>query len=345
MKKYLGIVMGLLFILGSFLINNYSVIRLILIIIGLIVIFLNTLKLFKNKMICSIICIFLILVSTFVVDNFFTITLKRIPIFAKKVISSKKVITFDSIFYRLFDCGKKLVVDVGYEKNYVCAQDDLDLINVNSFLSEALESFADYKNRFVKIEGKVSKIVGIDTIEMSFYENGNSSLNGHVLFSQSSIVRIKTKDNLKNYRIYDDLIVVGRVKSLSEEKGINYINLDNTKLYPKDYSKYSIEVINNEEDKAKDYVIDKKYYLYGLDDIFIKYDANNIYELKYVISDARLTLADLLLNEESKDIFDHEKNLIGKYYELEKFNVVICNKENKTYFSNKNKDNFVKICK
>ncbi|MDE6284811.1 MAG: hypothetical protein K2M17_03620, partial [Bacilli bacterium] len=243
--------------------------------------------------------------------------------------------TYNSFAYRIYDCKGKRTIDNGYKKAYLCDINDLDTIPVNAFLSEALNSFKDYQEKFVKITGKISKISGRDTIELSFYEPEENTLNGHVKFNTASRVRIKTDANLSNLRIYDDFTVIGLVESLTEDKDATIINLTHTILLPSDvYQSYTVEIVENANAEIKKYLKDKEYYLYGLENIYIKYQNDVRYELGYSLTDARIKLEDLIKDIKPEKIKDEQDKELAEIYPKEKYNIYICS-NNAVYFVNK----------
>ena len=141
-------------------------------------------------------------------------------------------------------CKKDLILDYGYNKNYACSNDLLETISVNKFLQDSKASFKEYKYKFVRINGKVSKISGNEVIEMAEYTKSDDVLNGYVNFNLSNSLKVLTKDDLSKYRIYDYIDVIGRVSEY--QNGV--IELMDVVLIPSGlYDSYSFEIINNND--------------------------------------------------------------------------------------------------
>lgn len=340
MKKRLIILLGfgITFLILPFLINVYSVWKFILLIIGIILITILISIRFKNNIIVIVLVDLILLSSSYGIDFLLCYKFDHLPIYAISFESNDNFRTLNSFFYRVFDCNSNLVMDYGYKKNYICDDDLLDVVDVNSLLQDPSASYKKYKNKFVKVSGKISKIVGSEKIELGKYIKTDDVLNGYVLFSDDEAIVVNTSDVLTKYRIYDEVIVIGRVDSIN---GKNII-LDDTLLIPSNlYDNYSYEVINNDS-KLTNLVKDKNYYYYGINSINVKYDSNNIYELSYVLTDNRFSVLDIV-DGNVFEVLKHDDEEVGKLYSLEKFNVILCNNEN-VIFSSKKKNVNYEVC-
>lgn len=333
MKSKVCFFIGIIFLGIAYFINKYHFMRLILLALGIFLITLGYVFKEKRKASIAILLPLFLLVICYCIDHILFITIKRFPIFVYKIESSEKVRTYNSFFYRLIDCDGNITLDNGYKKGYICGNNDLENTDVNVFLVNPDKSYRNFKNKYVKVTGKISKIIGKDTIEMSYYENTPDTLNGYVKFTNGTILKIKTDTDLSKYRIYDDLtaiFLVDDITHLSEStviEGIDSILLPSTY-----YDSYSIEVITNEEESLKELSKDKEYYLYGIDNIYLKYKNNTIYELSYVLEDKRLDIDDFIKDSVKKEVKDKNGEIIYTYYELEKFNVYNC--QEKTILGN-----------
>lgn len=338
MKKRLIVLLGLglTLMIVPFLINIYSIFRIISLVLGIILITVS-LCLKKKKNIFYIILVPLImLVFSYGIDTLLFYTLKRVPVFSYAIKSSDKMRTYNSFFYRVFDCNGNLTLDYGYTKNYVCSNDCLDAININSFMQDAEESFKKYHHKFVHIYGKISKITGNENIELASFTQGDDTLNGYVNFNLNNILIVNTDENLSKYRIYDYVDVYGKVTNINDGK----ITLTNTKLVASDiYDTYSFEIIASDDNKLTNLVKEKDYYYYGLNTINVKYDGNNIYELSYLLTDDRFKFDDLIKGKEY-EVFKNEEDVeVAKKYKLEKFDLLECSNGKKIVANSKSKAN------
>lgn len=338
MKKRLIVLLGLglTLMIVPFLINIYSIFRIISLVLGIILITVSLCLKKKRNIFYIILVPLIMLVFSYGIDTLLFYTLKRVPVFSYAIKSSDKMRTYNSFFYRVFDCNGNLTLDYGYTKNYVCSNDCLDAININSFMQDAEESFKKYHHKFVHIYGKISKITGNENIELASFTQGDDTLNGYVNFNLNNILIVNTEENLSKYRIYDYVDVYGKVTSINDGK----ITLTNTKLVASNiYDTYSFEIIASDDNKLTNLVKEKDYYYYGLNTINVKYDGNNIYELSYLLTDDRFKLDDLIKDKEY-EIFKNEEDVeVAKKYKLEKFDLLECSNGKKIVANSKSKAN------
>lgn len=338
MKKRLIVLLGLglTLMIVPFLINIYSIFRIISLVLGIILITVSLCLKKKRNIFYIILVPLIMLVFSYGIDTLLFYTLKRVPVFSYAIKSSDKMRTYNSFFYRVFDCNGNLTLDYGYTKNYVCSNDCLDAININSFMQDAEESFKKYHHKFVHIYGKISKITGNENIELASFTQGDDTLNGYVNFNLNNILIVNTEENLSKYRIYDYVDVYGKVTSINDGK----ITLTNTKLVASDiYDTYSFEIIASDDNKLTNLVKEKDYYYYGLNTINVKYDGDNIYELSYLLTDDRFKFDDLIQDKEYEVFKNDEDVEIAKKYKLEKFDLLECSNGKKIVANSKSKAN------
>ena len=338
MKKRLIVLLGfgLTLMIVPFLINIYSIFRIISLVVGIILITVSLCLKKKRNIFYIILVPLIMLVFSYGIDTLLFYTLKRVPVFSYAIKSSDKMRTYNSFFYRVFDCNGNLTLDYGYTKNYVCSNDCLDAININSFMQDAEESFKKYHHKFVHIYGKISKITGNENIELASFTQGDDTLNGYVNFNLNNILIVNTDENLSKYRIYDYVDVYGKVTSINDGK----ITLTNTKLVASNiYDTYSFEIIASDDNKLTNLVKEKKYYYYGLNTINVKYDGDNIYELSYLLTDDRFKFDDLIKGKEYEVFKNDEDVEIAKKYKLEKFDLLECSNGKKIVANSKSKAN------
>ena len=336
MKKRLIVLLGLglTLMIVPFLINIYSIFRIISLVLGIILITVSLCLKKKRNIFYIILVPLIMLVFSYGIDTLLFYTLKRVPVFSYAIKSSDKMRTYNSFFYRVFDCNGNLTLDYGYTKNYVCSNDCLDAININSFMQDAEESFKKYHHKFVHIYGKISKITGNENIELASFTRSDDMLNGYVNFNLDNILVVNTDENLSKYRIYDYIDVYGKVSEYKNGK----IILTNTKLVASNiYNTYSFEIITNDDNKISNLVKEQNYYYYGITSVNVKYDGDNIYELSYLLTDGRFDIEKLVKNAEFEVLKDAEDVEVAKKYKLEKFNLVECTNNKKIIVNSKNK--------
>ena len=247
-KSIIFIVLGAILLIIPFCLSSYSILRLILLALGIFLIALSLVFVKKRNIFLIIITPLILICLSYAIDTFMFYKFNRIPIFVYEIKSSDSMSTYNSFFYRIFDCDGNLKLDYGYLSDYVCSDDDLDTIDINTFLSDPTKAYDEYKNKFVKLSGKISKISGEENIELSSFTTTDGSLNGYVNFNTNYVVRVNVFESLSNYRIYDNITVIGRVANMTEEKDVTIINLIDTKLIPSDiYYTNSYEILKNDK--------------------------------------------------------------------------------------------------
>lgn len=317
---------GLTFIILPYLFNLFSYWRLASLFLGIFILVFDLIKNKKNILI--IILTFLIsVVATYGLDTLMYFKFNRVPIFSYEIKSNDKLRTYNSFFYRIYDCNNKLVLDYGYKKNYVCDPELLSAIDINDFLNSPFDTFEEYDNKFVRVHGKISTLSGAKKIVLSSYTMAENSLNGYVNFNLNYNLEVQTNEDISKFRVYDYIDIIGRVDKTLKEKDKITIYLKDVFLVPSDiYDNYSYEIIkNNNFDSLSILVEDKDYYYLGINALNIKYDSNNIYELAYLLSDNRLTFDDLIDNTPSTILKNEDEVVVGKKYELNEFNLIDCN--------------------
>ena len=339
MKKlnYILIGIGIFLIVIPFFIRVYSIFRLISVLLGIVTLLLG-LIIGKGKKILKIV-IYPIIIMGFVLagDFLFSSLFKGIPIISFVHSSSSKVNTYNSLFYRVYDCEGVLSFDHNYQKAYLCNHDAIEMISVNKFLENPIESYNDYQGKFVRLKGKISTIVGNSSLSFNTY-NENIELNGYVDFDENKKVVINDlKINPTEYYIYDFVEVIGLVSDYEKKQDQITVYLDDAIVIKSDlYDNYDL-IVNNISSLEKTKIDEKMYYL-GIQGIFYKFDENNIYEIDYLLLDKRLSI-DTLIKDIPLTMIDN----VHKLYELEKYNLVICDNDD-IIFANKDIINLKNIC-
>ena len=335
---------GLILVILPFCFNLYSLFRLLSLAVGIILITLSlAFSKFKNTFLIILLPIILIFFS-YAVDTFLFYKFNRIPIFVYEIKSSSKVSTYNSFFYRIYNCNQELVLDYAYQKKYVCSDAALTTIDINDFLKNPNETYKEYKNKFVKLSGKISKINGNENIELGSYIIEEDSLNGYVNFNNNYAVEVSVSQDLSNFRIYDDLSVIGLVSKYEESDGKYYIYLEDVMLLPSEsYESYIEEIKFNNSKDLISLVSEENYYLYGISSFNIRYSNNTLYELSYLITDSRITLDDLISDTSAINLNDENENLIAKKYELDNYNLLVC-ENSKKIIANKDFELNTELC-
>lgn len=335
--------LGIIFTIVPYLFNEYALWRLFCLGFGIILLVLSLLFEKNRKMLLIIIAPLFLITLSYGFDFWLFYQFERIPIYTYEIKSSDQVSTLNSAFYRVYKCNNDLILDYGYEKSYACNDSFLNTIGINEFMANPEEAFNKYEGKFVKISGKISKIVGTEAIELSSYTQTENKLNSYVSFNLNSVLKVNTNKDLSKYRIFDVIEVIGKVDSLKKDNGTTIINLIDTNIIDSSiYDDYSYEVINNNDKKLINFIKNEDYYFYGITSLNIVYDEDNVYELSYLFNDTRFTWDMLISNSPAEYIKDKNDN-VAKKYVLDKFNLLECDNGKKIVANKKLKlDN--KVC-
>ena len=105
MKKRLIVLLGLglTLMIVPFLINIYSIFRIISLVVGIILITVSLCLKKKRNVFYIILVPLIMLVFSYGIDTLLFYTLKRVPVFSYAIKSSDKMRTYNSFFYRVFD--------------------------------------------------------------------------------------------------------------------------------------------------------------------------------------------------------------------------------------------------
>ena len=330
--NYKILIIGLIIAIIPLCFNKLSAFRLLLNLIGIIVITVFFKK--KDFRTNAIIFIILFAVSIFI-DSIVSTTFARIPIYTYNIVTTKNTRVFNSIGYRVWQCDinstKNMKVDQFYSKGYMCDPDNIEQIDSNSFLNSVIENYDEYHNTFVKIRGKISKKNSQNSVEMQPYEETEITINGYVNFADNITLKIMFNENINEldlYDIYDEITVIGVVKTLEHKDEKFVIYLSEAKMVQENnFDKYEI-IINEEKDCSSDKSIvysgeSKDIYTYCIDNLTIKYGNNN-YEISSALSSSKITIDSLFANEISNEE-SQEGNIL---HEFKNYKILECNKEN-----------------
>lgn len=329
---------GIFLIIVPFFFNQYSLLRALSVWVGIILIlvgiFFN-----KKKNIIKILILLIIFISVFFgIDFILAKYLNRVPIMSYEIKSSDKVATYNSLFYRMYDCNGDRVFDIFYNKKYACPI-KLEEEIINSLLSNIANNFNKYHNKFVNVNGKISGIEGSTSIVMQTYEIAENSMNGQVNFSNNITLKIMNNGNLEkveDLKIYDTINVIGRIDKINDNGQTKEIIMEDAVITSRnDFTKYEISIIENKSCEADLKLMSKTenytYFSHCLDAIYVKYDNENIYDLSYVLTDKRMTF-DMLIKNINKE--ENEEN-IAELYKLDEFNIIKCKNSNNVVVGNK----------
>lgn len=328
--RWILIFVGIFLLLVSMVINYVTYLRIVLNIIGIIILVVATVIQSEVKPKFVVLYFFLYLVIAILLDTVVVINFNRLPVYSYNIITSNESRVLNALGYRVWDCkGKALKVDRFYKLGYYCDASEMEAIDVNSFLGEAVENFDEYKNEYFKISGKISSKDGSSYIEMQPYNAKDITLNGVVNFSDNITLRAlfnSTSEEISNYEVYDSVTLIGRVWHKKEDNKNYVIYIEDTKIVDEE-TKDDFEIITSEDptcDNKRTLLYggaDYNLYLECLNNIIIKYDAKNIYELSSLLSSGKLKITSLL--DKAQEVKE-EETTGNKLYIYDDFKIVQC---------------------
>lgn len=330
MKKRALILMiiGIIISFIPFLFDSYSVFKILCSLLGIIIITTSFLINKKEVVLKAIFIPIILLGILFGCDYLLVKVFNRLPLFSLEIISSEKVKAYNGFLYRVYDCNGNRIIDNNYNLKYSCDWDDLNSIDSKVLLSKEQKDLYNYINKFVKVKGKISKIIGEDKVVLSLYED-SSELNGYVHFEENKQIIVEGLKLTEKYYIYDIVQVIGTVKKIEYSSDKITINLYEGIIQKSDiYDDYEVIVNNNKiYDLTK---VANNFFLDGIEGIYYRYDENNIYDLIYLLNDKRESLENLI-NEDDK--VEYDDSIV---YQNDSYNIIKCiNNENYIFASKK----------
>lgn len=304
---------GVISVLMGLILPLQNMYRTIFAISGIFLNVIGVVLLKKHKVVSFFASLIVIFTIVWGLDFLFVWQFDRYPAIAFMEEEGTSSRIYNAFYYRLWDCDDVKTLDLNYQKGYLCSKDSLETKDVNAFLGVAEENYKTYKNKFVKISGKISSIDGIESIQMQSYTKDETSLNGKVTFTESPTMTFffnQTEQQLSKLSVYDSVTVIGKVERLEKKKGEIIIHVKDSVLVttPTAYD-YTVKV-----EPAKYCEADKKsyatieettFYTSCIDHVYIHYENGDVYELSYALQEKKVKLDDLLKdgvqNEPDKD--------------------------------------------
>ncbi len=327
-SKIIIFIIGLILLIIPFMLNFYSIYKLLAIGLGIILLDVCFVLNKKTNIFLIIYLPILLIIITYSIDYIKTYTLKLSPIYVLENKINNNVSIYNSVLYRVYKCENNYIFDNNYKKDFPCDTKLIENIDINKLLNEPQKNYNEYKNNFIKVSGKISKINGNSTLELQEYKKSDNSINGYVEFNNSSKLIVDISNNIINkYKVYDYITIVGLVKSYNN----NEITLVNTKIEDNDlYNNYKIEVIEKSKCDEDYSLYMNNYYSKCINNIYIDYGID-IYELSYAIDDGKIKI-DELINKGTYESYN--KN---KLYKYDKFKLLACQNDKNYLLSNNEK--------
>ena len=326
------LIISIIFLLTSILITKFTVIRLILWIVSLIVLSINIKKTYSYTTSKTIIIYLLLLMASIIVDGVISFSFSKIPVFTYNIVNTKNTIVYNSIGIRAWQCDKKdykkIIVDPFYKNGYMCDIEDIESIDINTFLNTIVENHNEYKNKYVKITGKISKKSGLNSIEMKAYEKTDNQVNGYVEFSDNITLKIlfdKDELSLDTYDIYDEITIIGVIKNIDKATDNHIVYMTGTRTVSNlDLKEYTITI--NKEKKCSTEPIqiytstNYELYKYCLKDVIVTFPDGQ-YEIEAALSSNKLYIPDLPSGSTKSEKNKEDNTTI---YRFDDYSILVC---------------------
>ncbi len=325
-----SLAISIVIILLTMSVNEVSAIRPIMWILAIILLTINIVKALKLKPVFLVLVFFVTFLLSLVIDGLGALAFKHIPVFSYNITSVGNTKVYNSLGLRIWQCNKdepKYIFDLFNNNGYLCNAEDIDVIDSNSFLNSVVDNYAEYKNKYTKIKGKISKKTGQNYLEMQPYKVSDVQINGAVSFASNITLRILFNNNtpeLNNYDVYDEIMVVGLVKNLEVDNSKYIIYMGEAKIVSNiNLNDFEVGITGENVCSEKRLVysnLDNDIYTYCIQDMFINYPDNN-YELANALSSNKLQIEELYNNP--LEVIHSEVD-DSNLYKFSDYSILIC---------------------
>ena len=333
-KSLIIILIGLLLIAIGFFVHLTNRYRLAFIIGGFIIQITGMVIYRKNKLLLIPILTFIFASSLIIIDYLLVANFEILPVLTIRNTISSNTKIYNGLFYRVWKCNisdKEMYVDKFYKSNFYCSSSELKNNDINEFLLHFEKKYKKYKNDFIKVEGKISAIQGLKSLEMKSYEFEADKLNGYVTFDDNVKLKFlfnEDYEKLSTYSLYDNVKVIGRITKMEQEEDGTYtITLVDSKIVSTNlYEDFDIIVTQDYKCETGNRIYyktdEQKYYFNCLNEIELKYSEEDIYELNYLLQDKKIKLTDIYKKANSQESYDDGGSTL---YHFDEFNILKCN--------------------
>lgn len=320
-KRFISMIIGVLLLLIALLMTKFNIIRVFLCILSIIVLtYSNQLERTNKKV---FIPLFVIIFTFFVIalDYLVVCTLKKPPIISYGIVTTKYGTVYNAIGYRVWSCkNDTFVVDPLYKQGYYCEKESMSSENINNVLSTVVNNFDDYKDSYVKIIGRVSKIESDKTFYMQMFKEND----GVIKFDETYrlYVEFNTKVDMASLSPNVIITVIGKI----DRRDGNYIYMIDSSFTKEQISTDDV-LFNAQTNIYCEY--DKQLWFQTSDNIFYKScieDINlkindNIYNLQNAILNNLISLNEI--KEEALGYQSQSKDG-SLLYNYKNFKMLIC---------------------
>ena len=322
-KRIISLLLGILFLVISLALNNFNLLRVILCISSIIVLT-YCMQLERNNKVIFI-SLFVIIMTFFTigVDYLCACILKKTPILTLSIVSNENGSVYNAIGYRVWKCkDDSIKVDPLYRIGYYCDATYMSSESINNVLPSIINNFDHYKDNYVKIIGRVSKVVDNSSFYMETYSENtdtifyNHEYKLHVNFNYADSKISELKEN-------DIITVVGRVQN----KDYNEVYLVDSKIKDEVTQQGDVS-LDAESNIYCEY--DKELWFQTDDNIYYKSCINNVnitinnrqYNLLNALSNNIITLDQIKNESYGYEKLSNDESIMYKYKD---FNILVCN--------------------
>ncbi len=325
-KRILTLILGVLFLVIALALNNLNLLRVILAITSIILLT-YCLQLERNNK-KVFVTLFVIVMTFFVIGlDYLTVSLfKKTPIITISIVSNEYGSVYNGIGYRVWKCNDNSIkVDPLYKIGYYCDVDYMSTESINNVLPAIMNNFEHYKNNYVKIIGRVTKIVD----DTQFYMETYTESNEIITYDDKNKLSINfnyTEPKISNLNVDDIITVIGKVQNKNDNEVILVDSRFKDEVTQQGDVSLKVESnINCEYDKEYWFQAgDNNYYKSCVNSVNITIDNRN-YNLSIALSNNVITL-DQIKNESLGYEKQAKDNSI--MYKYKDFNILVCDPSN-----------------
>lgn len=349
-----SLLLGIILLSSSYILNQYNILRVIIFFLSIILLTFSFVIEREQKKLFTFIYLIIFLEIALVGDYLVVKTFKKIPVITFNNIISNKVNVYNSIGYRVWQCDntkQEYIIDNLYKMGYFCNSDDVNASDINTFLPEVVNNFDNYSNTFVKINGRISYISGSEYFEMQSYTKNSTSTNNQVNFAKNITLRVyfnELEQELSNFKIYDSVEIIGRIKELKKEHEEYIITMSDTSFIKTNNNNEFTIILNPKDtceyDKTLLTTIDNtSIYTACISSIFVKFQSSENYDLSYALENKKITINMLLSKANDFKKVTENNNTLFSY---DKFNILECdpNKTQELIIGTKSLNNYSPYC-
>lgn len=321
-KRFVSLSIGIILLLIALVLNNLGLLRAMLAILSIIILTYSFQLERNNKKV--FIPLFIILFTFFVIALDFLVVsaFKKTPIMSYSIVSTSSGTVYNALGYRVWSCkDKTFKVDPLYKLGYYCEKESMTAESINNVLTTIVNNFEDYQDNYVKIVGRVTKVIDDKSFYMEMYKENDN------LVSFDTTYRLYVEFNYSDSSILslNDTKLVTVIGKISKKDG-NYVYMIDSS-YTSEITHQGDVSFDAESNIYCEY--DKELWFQTSDNIFYKscIDDVNIsinnakYNLQYVLKNNFLTL-EQIKNEALG--FESQSKDNSIMYNFKDFKILVC---------------------